>query len=155
MAVTPQTLVRRVILDSLLLGYKQKGNAAGDVWDSEMMLNSGALVSGYNDMLGGVMVNNPYNAAGIWLDSIAFRIADPAGVVGGSGGITIQYYLGSATNAEITLLTTVTALTQHDIISVLATPVQCSHNSVLRAKITLGSAVVSGPCHVQFRGRYQ
>lgn len=152
----PQSSSVRLLTEAVAdAKFRTKTMATGEIYTDEMILNAGALASGYNDMLGGVQINNPYNVNGVWLDSIAYRIADPAGVVGGSGGVTIQYYLGSPTSAELTLLATMSAVTAHDTIAVLGTPIQCAHNSVLRAKVTLGSATINGPVHVQWRGRYQ
>lgn len=119
-------------------------------WSSEMMINAGALANGYNDFIGGALVDRD-----IILTHVVFRVADPAAVVGGTGNLTIDWYLGTATAAETTLVTTTTiAAGANNLISTLLTPQACSINSVLRAKITLGSASVAGPCHVQFRGRY-
>lgn len=127
--------------------------AGSNLWDSEMVLNAGALASGYNDMAGGIQVNNPN---GVLIDSIVFRLGgDPAATVGGTGGITVQFYRGSATAAELTLIGSVGSMSAHDFVFTLTTPYLALHNSILRAKITLGTATVAVPCHVQWRGRRQ
>ena len=139
---TPDGILKRGLADTRYQGR----------WASEVIINSAALASGYNDNPGGVLVD--YD---ITLTHVVFRIADPAGLVGGTGNLTIQFYLGTATVAETTLVHTMTVAAgagSNNTIATLGTPTSCAINSVLRAKITLGTATVSGPCHVQFRGRY-
>ena len=133
------------------------GGGSGDtpppvLWDSEMVLNAGALASGYNDMAGGILVNSP--PSGVMLDAVVFRLGgDPAANIGGTGGVTVQYFRGTTTSAEVTLLGSVTGITAHSAVLTLPAPILCAHNSVLRAKVTLGSSVISVACHVQWRGR--
>ena len=157
---TPQLQITSGLYNGATLASDGAGNVIaisrnqGGVWNMETVLNSGTLFAGYNDLLGGVQVNNPYNTAGILLDSLSVRLADPAATVG-AGDLTIQIYLGTPTAAETTLIaTSVIPANGHDIITVLATAVQCAHNSVLRAKVVAGTASVAGPVHVQYRGRY-
>lgn len=117
---------------------------------SEVIINSSALVDGYNDNLGGVLLD--YD---ITLDFMSFRLSDPAAVIGGSGNLQIQWYAGSPTAAETTLIaTTQIAAGQNNIIVAPATPINYTINTVFRAKITLGSTTVAVPCHIQWRGRY-
>ena len=119
-------------------------------WSSEVIINSGALADGYNDNIGGVLVDSD-----IMLYQASFRIADPLGKVGGTGPLKIQWYAGSVTELETELITTTEiAVDQHDVIVTFATPMPYTINTVLRAKITRGNAVVTGPCHIQWRGRY-
>ncbi len=119
-------------------------------FNSEFIVNSSALATGYNDNDGGVMVD-----AAVSLESVAWRIADPAATIGGTGNLQIQWYLGSPTAQETTLLlTSQVAAGQHDVIATLATPVLCSVNSVLRAKFTMGSTTVASKSVVGWRGRY-
>lgn len=119
-------------------------------WSSEVIINSGALADGYNDNIGGVLVDSD-----IMLYQASFRIADPLGKVGGTGPLKIQWYAGSVTELETELITTTElAVDQHDVIVTFATPMPYTINTVLRAKITRGNSVVTGPCHIQWRGRY-
>ena len=135
---------------SLQTSLDAKLNKVDIPWASEMVINSAALANGYNDMPGGVLVD--YD---ISLTHIAFRLSAPAGTIGGTGNLTVEIFLGSQTAAETTLVSTITvAAGQNNILTTLGSPVACSINSVLRAKITLGTTTVSVPCHVQFRGRY-
>lgn len=121
------------------------------LWDQEMVLNAGALASGYNDLAGGIIVNAP---DGVAIDSILFRLGgDPAATVGGSGGISITFWRGTTTNPEVTQIGGIAGMSAHDSILTLTTPFKAVHNSVLRAKIALGSATVAVSCHVQWRGR--
>ena len=118
-------------------------------WQSEVIINSGNLVDGYNDNIGGVLVD-----ADIMLYQASFRIADPTAVISG-GPLTIQWYAGSTTALETELITTTQiAVNEHDVIVTFATPMPYTINTVLRAKITVGNAVIQGPCHIQWRGRY-
>lgn len=124
----------------------------GIPWASEMIINSAALADGYNDGIGGVMVDRD-----VVLEGMVFRIADPSKTIDGSGNLTIQWYHGSTAVLESTLVHTTTipaGVGNKDIMVVLSTPLSVPVNTCLRAKITLGSSTVSGSCHVQYRGRY-
>lgn len=128
-------------------------------WDSEMPMTAGTIAAGYTgygDAIGGVAVVNPYNAAGVFLDSITFRLDDWTQVVGGSGNLQIQFYSGSPTAGESNLVATMQVPAgQNGGTWVLATPVAIAHNAVLRAKITSGTATLPGPARCHWRGRYQ
>ncbi len=124
-------------------------------WASEMVCNSSALATGYNNMIGGALVEPGPNGTGINLDAIAVRLGDAAATIGGSGNLSIAIYLGSPTAAQTTLLTTITiAAGGHDTVATLGTPQACAANAVLRAYFTIGTTTVAGPVHIQFRGRY-
>lgn len=132
-----------IILNRLTAPSRQR-------YASEVIINSSALVDGYNDNLGGVLLD--YD---ITLDFMSFRLSDPAAVIGGSGNLQIQWYAGSATAAETTLIaTTQIAAGQNNVIVAPATPINYTINTVFRAKITVGATTVSVPCHIQWRGRY-
>lgn len=123
-------------------------SGSGQAWAKEAIINTGALATGYNDNPGGVGCDKQ-----IILRQCCFMIADPAGSIGGTGNLQIQWYLGSATAQETTLITTTQiAAGQHDVVVTLGSPQTCTINSRLRAKITLGTTTVAGPCHVEFRG---
>ena len=118
-------------------------------WQSEVIVNSGRLVDGYNDNIGGVLVD--YD---IMLYQASFRLADPAALIAG-GAVTIQWYAGSVTELETELITTTqVGVNEHDVIVTFATPMPYTINTVLRAKFTVGNAVIDSPCHIQWRGRY-
>ena len=120
-------------------------------WSSEVIINSAALADGWNDNIGGVLVDSD-----IILTQASFRVANPAMLIGGTGNLQIQWYAGSPTALETELIaTTQVAAGQHDVIVTFATPMPYTINTVLRAKITRGTTTVAGPCHIQWRGRYQ
>lgn len=120
-------------------------------WYAQAVVNSSTLADGYNDLKGGLMADRD-----MVLESMVFWLEEPAGTIGGTGNLTIQWYAGSVTTQETTLIQTTTiAAGQHDIWVVLATPTNFAINTVFRPKITLGTTTVAGACHVQFRGRYQ
>lgn len=126
-------------------------SGSGLPWYSQAVLNSGALANGYNDLKGGLMADRD-----VVLESMVFWLEEPAGTIAGTGNLTVQWYAGSVTAQETTLIHTSTiAAGSHDIWVVLATPTNYPINTVFRPKVTLGSTSVAGSCHVQFRGRYQ
>lgn len=119
-------------------------------WQSEVIINSGELVDGYNDNIGGVLVDND-----IMLYQASFRLSDPVEVIGGTGNLQIQWYAGSPTELETELITTTqVAAGEHDVIVTFATPMPYTINTVLRAKILMTDTEVFVPCHIQWRGRY-
>lgn len=120
-------------------------------WSKELMVNgSAALAAGFNDVPGGVMADRE-----IVLESMVFRIADPTATIGGSGNLTITWSYGSMTTTTPTTITTTNiAAGQHDIWVVLETPLTIAINNCLRASFTMGTATVSTPCHIEWRGRY-
>lgn len=126
-------------------------SGTGLPWASEIIVNSGALESGYNDGIGGVMTDKP-----IVLEGMVFRIADPSKTIGGTGNLQIEWYQGTTDVLEGSLMhTSQLPAGQRDVWVVLAVPLDVDINACLRAKFTIGSTVIDGPCHVQWRGRYQ
>lgn len=124
---------------------------SGQPWFQEAIANDGALATGYNKLPGGVSVDAP-----IVLTSMGFRLEDPAATIGGTGNLQIDWYAGSPTAQETTLLgTTLIASGQHNVLTVLGVEVNVDANTILRAKFTMGSTTVAGPVYVSFRGRYQ
>lgn len=158
-AVTTPTL--KVTGGSPSAGKVLVSDADGDAlwgyipWESEIYLNSIAVPAsyvGYQDNDGGVIVGA---ANGIVLEQIAWRLSAPSAVIGGSGNLQIQWYLGSPTAQETTLIqTTQIAAGQHDVVVTLSSPQTCTVNSVLRAKITSGTATLPSKSSVQWRGRF-
>ena len=131
------------------------GNATWQVipWESEIYLNSTPIVAsytGYSDNDGGVIVGA---ARGILLEQVVWRLSAPAAVIGGSGNFQIQWYLGSPTTQETTLIqTTQIAAGQHDVTVTFTSAQTCTVNTVLRAKITSGTATLPSKSSVQWRG---
>lgn len=145
-------LARKGYVDSAITNALN-GRQVG--WAPEFILNSGSLVSGYNDMDGGLIVDPGPAGNGILLDAIAVRIGDPAATLGGSGNLQLAIQLGTPTNAQTTLLTTINiASGSHDVVATLSSPVACAANAVLRVNVTLGSITLDKSLYVQFRGRY-
>jgi hypothetical protein len=125
----------------------------GQPWASEVIVIGGPLENGYNDAIGGVMADRD-----ISLESVVFRTADPTKAITGTGNLTIQWYRGSVTTLESELLHTSTIAAgagNNSIFVVLATPINIAVNECLRAKFTLGTAVVDSAVHVQWRGMYR
>ena len=123
---------------------------SGIPWEKEVVID-GPIADGYNKMPGGIMANAP-----LILTSIAFRLEDHAAVIGGTGNLTVEWWAGSATERETTLIaTSLIPAGQHNVNTVLGTEVAVDVNTVLRAKFTMGSTTVAGSVYVQWRGRYQ
>lgn len=124
-------------------------------WESEIYLNSvpiAASYTGYSDNDGGVIISAPN---GVLLEQVVWRLSAPAAVIGGSGNFQIQWYLGSPTAQETTLIsTTQVAAGQHDVTVTFGTAQTCTVNTVLRAKITSGTTTLPSKSSVQWRGRY-
>lgn len=134
------------------MGWEATGVLGGPrPWSSELIVNSAALADGYNDGDGGVMCDAP-----ITLQSMVFRVGQAGLLVGGSGDLTIQWFVGDSFAAEATLLTTTTiAAGAQAALYPLVTPVDLTVNAVLRAKFTRNLTTVTGKCHVQWRGVYR
>lgn len=121
-------------------------------WAPEMVMNSGLIVDGYNDMPGGISVEPGPGAAGVNLDSAWVRIGDMTNNAGGD--LVVSLYNGTATT-QGTLITTITLPNgQNNQIGVLSTPYALAANTVVRASITKGGSTLTKPLHVQMRGRY-
>lgn len=119
-------------------------------WSKEFVINSSALANGFNDNIGGVMTDRA-----IVLESMVFRLADPAEVIGGTGNLTVQWYRNDVTGGNSSLIATSNiAATSHDRWEVLETPLAVDINYCLRASVTLGTTTVAGKVHVEWRGRY-
>lgn len=159
---TLTTPALKVTGGTLAVGRALRSDAAGIAtwgslpWESEIYLNSVAVAAsyvGYQDNDGGVIVGA---ANGIMLEQITWRISAPSpAVIGGTGNFQIQWYMGSPTAQETTLIqTTLIAAGQHDVTVTLGSPQTCTVNTVLRAKITSGTATLPSKSSVQWRGRY-
>ncbi|MGW5147534.1 hypothetical protein [Rhodococcus koreensis] len=123
-------------------------SGSGIPWQSEAIINAGALASGYNDLEGGLLFDRQ-----VILRQLSFRLAPYNATIGGSGNLTIDWYQSSMTALPGTLITTTTiAAGQHDVVTTLATPYTVPVNTVVRPLITLGSTTVAVKCHVQLRG---
>lgn len=124
-------------------------------WESEIYLNStpiAASYTGYSDNDGGVIIGA---SRGVLLEQVVWRLSNPSAVIGGSGNFQIQWYLGSSTAQETTLIqTTQIAAGQHDVTVTFGTAQTCTVNTVLRAKITSGTATLPSKSSVQWRGSY-
>ncbi len=122
-------------------------------WCPEMVMNSAAVVDGYNDMPGGISVEPGANATGCTLDAIWVRIGDLA--TNNSGGdLVISIYNGTATT-QGTLITTITLTNgTNKQIATLGTTYPLPANTVVRASLTKGSSTLAKPLHIQLRGRY-
>lgn len=120
-------------------------------WAAELIVNNGPLKDGYNDGDGGVMVDAP-----ITLQAMLFRVGLAGQLVGGTGNLTIGWFIGDSFGAETTLaMTTTIAAGQQAALFTLPTAMNLTANAVLRAKFDLGTASVAGKCHVQWRGVYR
>jgi hypothetical protein len=124
-------------------------------WESEVYLNSvpvSASYVGYQDNDGGVIVGA---ANGISLEQVIWRLSSPTATIGGSGNMQIQWYMGSPTAQETTLIqTTQIAAGQHDVTVTFGTAQTCTVNTCLRAKLTMGTTTLPSKSSVQWRGRY-
>lgn len=126
-------------------------SGTGQPWSEQAIVNDGALASGYNKLPGGISVDFP-----AILTAFSFRLEDVSATIGGTGNLQIDWYAGSATAAETTLLgTTLIAAGQHNVLTVLGTEVAVDANTIIRAKFTMGSTTVSGPVYIGVRGRWQ
>ncbi|ASZ74684.1 hypothetical protein KHO57_gp220 [Mycobacterium phage Phabba] len=138
-------------------GYVDSAIAAAAperTWAPEMVLNSGTLDEGYNDMPGGIAVEPGPNANGVFLDSVWVRLGAISAVVTG-GSALFSVYVGTK-NAQGTLVSQVTLpLGTQDQVAVLGTPYSCAANAVVRVFVTVGSSTISTPVHFQCRGRYK
>ena len=122
-------------------------------WAPEMVINSGAIQDGYNDMPGGISVEPGPNATGVNLDSAWIRVGDFTATNTG-GDLVISLYSGTATT-QGTLITTVTLPNaQNNQIGTLGSPYPLAANAVVRAYVTKGSSTLSKALHIQLRGRY-
>lgn len=127
---------------------------ASTPWVPEVVVNSAAMVAGYNDLEGGVLVEPGPSGNGVLLDAVAIRIGDAATNLTG-GDLQVQIQLGSPTVNQTTLITTITLTNgTHDLVATLGSPVACVANTVLRANIVLGSATLAKSLYIQYRGRY-
>lgn len=123
----------------------------GRPWSSELIVNNAALADGYNDGDGGVMADAP-----ITLQAVLFRVGLAGQLVGGSGDLTMQWYVGDSFAAETTLLVTTTiAAGQQAALFPLVTPANLTANAVMRVKFTRNTTTVAGKCYVQWRGVYR
>ncbi|ACH62113.1 hypothetical protein MYRNA_112 [Mycobacterium phage Myrna] len=123
-------------------------------WAPEMVINSGALADGYNDMPGGISVEPGPNANGVFLDSVWVRLGSIGSTVG-TGSALFSVYVGTK-NTQGTLVSSVTLpVGSQDQVAVLGTPYSCAANAVVRVYVTVGTAVITGPVHFQCRGRYK
>lgn len=124
-------------------------------WEAEIYLNSTPIAAsyiGYSDNDGGVIIGA---SRGVLLEQVVWRLSSPTAVIGGSGNFQIQWYLGSPTTQETTLIqTTQIAAGQHDATVTFGAAQTCTVNTVLRAKITSGTATLPSKSSVQWRGSY-
>lgn len=124
-------------------------------WESELYINSGALAAsytGYGDNDGGVIIGA---TDGILLEQATWRLSSPTAVIGGTGNLQLQWYLGSPTAQETTLVqTTQIAAGQHDVVVTFTSPQTCTVNTCLRVKITTGTTTLPSKSSVQWRGRF-
>lgn len=124
-------------------------------WSAEIYLNSVPVdVSyvGYQDNDGGIIVGAP---SGVVCDKVIWRLSAPSAVIGGSGNMQIQWYLGSTTTQETTLIqTTQVAAGQHEVSVTFSSAQTCALDSVLRAKLTTGTTTLPSKSQIQWRGRF-
>lgn len=124
-------------------------------WESEIYLNSVSILAsyvGYQDNDGGVIIGA---ANGVLLEQVVWRLSAPGAVIGGSGNMQIQWYLGSPTAQETTLIqTTQIAAGQHDVTVTFGSAQTCTVNTVLRGKLTMGTTTLPSKSSIQWRGRY-
>ena len=123
-------------------------------WSTEFVLNSGALVDGYNDMPGGVMVESGPGNGGALLMGVYIRVANGVAgeVLGGSGTLLVEIFRGTYNSTESSALVAFTvAAGGAGGLYTLSTAQYVPPLYVLRPKSTR-NAVTAGSLIMQFRG---
>lgn len=122
----------------------------------EIILNgpNAMLTSDWNDAWGGAWIEPGPAGLGVNLTHVGFRLGGALEVVGGTGNLTVEVYVGTPSNVGSVAASFTVAAGLNSYVYPLPTAYLCGPGSVVRIKPTIGTATAKGPVHVHLRGQY-